>query len=206
MAKKLTIAKIVARLAKPKIDKATRRVEREKELAAMARAIPGGNYAVLYADPPWQFEVRSEKGQDRSASNHYPTMGTLDICDLKPPGAPNSVLFLWATVPMLPDALVVMKSWGYAYKSHVTWVKDKVGTGYWFRNQHELLLVGTRGDPPAPTPPWPSVIHAPRALHSAKPEAFYVMIETYFPSAPKLELFARGNRREGWSAWGNQAT
>jgi hypothetical protein len=37
------------------------------------------------------------------------------------------VLFLWATVPMLPQALEVMEAWGFAYKSHFAWVKNKIG-------------------------------------------------------------------------------
>ena len=62
------------------------------------------------------------------------------------------MLFLWATAPMLPQALEVMAAWGFKYKSHMVWVKDRTGTGYWFRNAHELLLVGTKGRIPAPAP------------------------------------------------------
>jgi N6-adenosine-specific RNA methylase IME4 len=54
------------------------------------------------------------------------------------------VLFLWGTVPMTPQALEVMAAWGFKYVSNVVWVKDKAGTGYWYRNQHETLFVGTR--------------------------------------------------------------
>ena len=41
-----------------------------------------------------------------------------------------------------------IKAWGYEFKSGTVWAKDRAGTGYWFRNQAELLLVGTRGDVP----------------------------------------------------------
>jgi N6-adenosine-specific RNA methylase IME4 len=84
--------------------------------------------------------------------------------------ADDCVLFLWATVPMLTRALEVMAAWGFDYKSHVCWEKDRTGTGYWFRNQHELLLVGTKGNIPVPAPgtEWPSVIHAPVREHSRK--------------------------------------
>jgi N6-adenosine-specific RNA methylase IME4 len=70
------------------------------------------------------------------------------------------VLFLWATAPMLPQALNVMRAWGFACKSQAIWAKDKPGAGSWFRNKHELLLVGTRGAFPAPAPgtQWPSLI------------------------------------------------
>lgn len=204
MAKRVTMASILKRVAKPKVDKAARRRQREQELGDMARALPGGKYAVIYADPPWRFEVRSEKGMDRAADNHYPTMTTADIADLRVPAAPNCVLFLWATVPMLPDAMVVLSSWGFTYKSHFVWVKESPGTGYWARNQHELLLIGTRGDVPSPLSPWVSAVTAPRTMHSVKPEAFHQMIEAYFPTVPKLEMFAR-QRRPGWTVWGLEA-
>ena len=31
------------------------------------------------------------------------------------------------------------------------------------------------------------------------------MIEAYFPTLPKIELFARGKARPGWEAWGLEA-
>ena len=62
------------------------------------------------------------------------------------PAAPHAVLFLWATPPMHPPA---MGSWrrggsrGFTYRTHLVWVKDRIGTGYWVRSRHELLLIGT---------------------------------------------------------------
>ena len=43
------------------------------------------------------------------------------------------------------------------------WGKDKVGTGFWNREKHELLLIGTRGNVPCPAPgtQWDSLIMAP---------------------------------------------
>jgi len=86
------------------------------------------------------------------------------------------------------------------------WVKDKIGLGYFVRNQHELLLVATRGDMPSPSPAnrQPSVIEAPRREHSRKPDEAYALIERMYPSLPKIELFAR-NTRSGWDPWGNEA-
>jgi len=162
---------------------------------------------VLYADPPWRFEPYSrDTGMDRAADNHYPTMGGQDIRELPIPAADDAVLFLWATVPMLPDAVAVMQAWGFAYKSHFVWIKDKAGTGYWNRNQHELLLIGTRGKIPAPAPgeQFPSVIPAKVGKHSAKPEHFAEMIEEMFPQLQAVELFAR-KPRLGWKVWGNEA-
>lgn len=191
------------------VDKKARRANREQLLAGLQRALPNKKYGVIYADPEWQFEPYSrDTGMDRAADNHYPTSGTDAIC-ARPVGdiaAADCALFLCATAPMLPDALRVMTAWGFEYKSQAIWRKDRIGTGYWFRNQHELLLVGTRGNIPAPAPgtQWPSVIDAPVGKHSEKPDAFYELIESYFPNLPKIELNAR-RPRPGWDSWGNEA-
>lgn len=190
-------------------NKSDRRAAREVDLAARQRALPDRRYGVIYADPEWRFEPFSrESGMDRSADNHYPT-STTDAIAARPVAsiaADDCVLFLWATVPMLPDALRVMAAWGFVYKSHAIWFKNRIGTGYWFRNAHELLLVGTRGQPPAPAmgDQFSSVIEAPVGAHSAKPNDFRELIESYFPTLPKIELNAR-SAREGWDAWGNEA-
>ena len=192
-------------------EKKARRARLEAELGARQRALPDKRYGVIYADPPWRFEPYSRAtGMDRAAENHYPTSPLAEIktLDVKVIAAADSVLFLWATVPMLPQALEVMKTWGFEYKSHAIWAKDRVGTGYWFRNQHELLLVGTRGRVPAPAmgTQWPTLIHAFFRRHPEKPEVFPEMIDWYFPSLPKIELHARGvAARPGWDVWGPEA-
>jgi N6-adenosine-specific RNA methylase IME4 len=186
------------------------RAEKEQSLAGAtkeaSRVLGKKLYGVIYADPPWRFEPYSrETGMDRAADNHYETMQLDDIKAMKVPAAQDCVLFLWATVPMLPQALDVMVAWGFEYKSHCVWVKNRVGTGYWFRNQHELLLVGTRGKIPAPAQgdQYSSVIEANLAKHSSKPAHFAEMIEALFPNVPAVELFARG-KRLGWDTWGNE--
>jgi N6-adenosine-specific RNA methylase IME4 len=187
-------------------DKKERRLARELELGARQLALPDKKYGVIYADPEWRFEVWSRAtGLDRAADNHYPTSATDIIASRDVPSiaADDCALFLWATAPMLLQALEVMRAWGFAYKSQMVWVKDRWGTGYWFRNKHEILLVGTRGDVPAPAPgtQWGRVIEAPVGAHSDKPDIVYEIIERYFPSLPKIELNAR-QRRLGWDSWG----
>ncbi|SRR5258706_2819903 len=180
---------------------------RERHLAAKITALPGNPYGVIYADPPWKFEPYSrDTGMDRAADNHYPTMTLDKIKELEVPTAPDAVLFLWATVPMLPEALDVMKTWGFKYVSNFAWVKDRIGTGYWTRNQHELLLIGTRGSIPAPAPgqQFPSIFQGPVGEHSAKPIAFRDAIEKMFPTLPRIELFAR-EKCDGWDVWGFDA-
>ena len=188
-------------------EKRERRRQREQQLGAKITALPEKKYGVLYADPPWRFKPYSDAtGMDRAADNHYPTMDLEAIKALPIPAAADCVLFLWATVPMLPEAFDVMKTWGFIYKSESTWVKDKAGTGYWVRGIVEHLLIGRRGrDVPAPAPgeQFPGIIEAPRKRHSEKPDIVADEIGRLFPNVPKLEMFAR-KERPGWTVWGNE--
>src|SRR5262249_37163804 len=92
----------------------------------------------------------------------------------------DAVLFMWTTAPHLPEAFEVLAAWGFEYCTHFAWVKDKIGLGYWIRNQHELLLIARRGDPPTPKegdrPP--SIINAVRREHSRNP----ILRQTLAPS------------------------
>lgn len=189
--------------------KAARRATREQQLAGRILALPDQRFGVIYADPPWRFEPRNrETGMDRAADNHYPTMPTAEIAalDVLSRAAADCVLFLWATAPMLPEALEVMKAWGFEYRSNQVWLKTRLGTGYWARSLHEHLLIGTRGRVPAPAPGAQpcSVVELPAGAHSAKPEWFRETIERLYPSLPRLELFAR-TARPGWTVWGKEA-
>ncbi|HEX4302859.1 MAG TPA: MT-A70 family methyltransferase [Rhizomicrobium sp.] len=155
------------------------RTAREQSLGAKQTALPTKKYGVILADPEWRFEVYNEQtGQDRAAANHYPTSTTDDIA-ARPVGdiaADDCLLLLWATNPMLPDALRVVQAWGFKFKSMRTWVKDIVaidvpanfalalelkgrvfaevgpaGTGFWNRDRSEHLIIATRGHVPAPS-------------------------------------------------------
>ena len=198
--------------------KAERRAQRERDLAARiaagnadlaAAGEAGRRYGVILADPEWQFVPFSiATGMDRAADNHYPTtaLGVIKARPVAEVAARDCVLFLWATAPMLPEALDVMAAWGFAYKSHLVWDKVHSGTGYWFRNRHELLLVGTRGDVPAPGmgTQGPSILTEARTEHSVKPGCVFPLIERWFPNLPKLEMNAR-RARPGWDVWGAEA-
>jgi len=166
-----------------------------------------GQYPIIYADPPWRYE--HVKTENRAIENHYPTMDLDEICALPVSdiATPDSVLFLWTTSPKLAESMQVIDAWGYTYRTCMVWDKDRIGMGYYARQQHELLLIATRGSVPVPEPENrpPSVIRIKRDdEHSAKPAEFYAMIERMYPELRKLEMFAR-TRRDGWSAWGNQA-
>lgn len=162
-----------------------------------------GQYEVILADPPWRYEF-SETSM-RAIENQYPTMELDQIKTLNIPAADNSVLFLWATAPKLDEAMQVLNSWGFSYKTCAVWDKEIIGMGYWFRNQHELLLVGVKGrfKTPEPGNRFSSVFCQRREKHSRKPKFVYEMLETMFPDVKRIELFARSTR-DGWDSWGNE--
>ena len=178
-------------------------LRKEKQEELQTRELPTGVFEVILADPPWRYQF--SETQSREIENHYPTMDLDDIKNLNVPSADDSVLFLWATAPKLEEALEVLNSWGFTYKTCAVWDKEKIGMGYWFRGQHELLLVGTKGSFPTPEPSarFSSIIKEPRSTHSTKPKVIYEMLEAMFPGRTYLELFCR-TPRDGWEVWGNE--
>jgi N6-adenosine-specific RNA methylase IME4 len=184
---------------------AARRVRRALRDQALVKAppLPEGPFELIYADPPWKL---GNPDGAYAPENHYPTMPPAEIEALALPAAEQAVLFLWAVNCLLPQALAVIEAWGFTYKANIAWDKGSIGPGTWLRQQHELLLVGTKGGFPPPEPQRrpASVIGAKRRRHSQKPEAAYELIERAYPEVSKLELFARGTPRAGWAAWGNE--
>jgi N6-adenosine-specific RNA methylase IME4 len=163
-------------------------------------------FDLILADPPWTY-TENVADPTRTLDQHYPTMSLEDIKKLHPPAADDAVLLLWATSPLIRQQIDVMAEWGFTYKTQAVWVKDQIGMGYWFRQQHELLLVGTKGSPGAPEPANrpSSIIQGARREHSAKPEHLHDLLNGMFPHLPrKLEMFAR-EQRPGWVTWGNDA-
>jgi len=167
-------------------------------------------YDIIYADPPWAYNNKKTGGSMISgAESKYLTMTVNEICTLpiKNIAARNSVLFLWATVPLMPEAFQVMKTWGFRYKTMITWRKImSLGMGYWFRGQCEHLLFGIRGHVMAFHLQEPNFIQTKVLQHSQKPDEFRQLIEratAKMPSRNRIELFARCNS-EGWSVFGNQ--
>lgn len=106
--------------------------------------------------------------------------------------------------PRLPDALTVMASWGFTYKTSAWWDKESFGTGYYFRSGGELLFLSRRGKGlPRYDRAVRQIIREKKREHSRKPDGMYTALERMFGDVSRIELFAR-NRRPGWTAWGNQ--
>jgi N6-adenosine-specific RNA methylase IME4 len=184
--------------------------ERVREIKASdAPQLPEGVYRVIYADPPWEYgDKRTNDANSGSAESQYPTMPIEAICDMPvcDIAASDSVLFLWATAPLLTEAVQVIESWGFTYKAQFVWDKVKGFNGHYNDVRHELLLVATRGScvPKIDTLD-PSIVQAKRTQHSRKPDCFYELIERMYPPGERthVELFARRSRN-GWQSWGNQ--
>lgn len=163
----------------------------------------------MLADPPWMYDFAETT--NREVENHYPTATPEEIGEhlsaWGPELADDCVLFLWATAPKLREAFIVMDAWGFEYKTHAAWDKERMGMGYWFRGQHELLFVGTRGtfSPPVAEARVSSVFRERRNnKHSKKPVCVYEAIERMFPNATKYEMYQR-EPRDGWLGGGNES-
>jgi N6-adenosine-specific RNA methylase IME4 len=168
---------------------------------------PNTKYKTIYADPPW-LEIGGGKIK-RGADKHYPLMKTKDIIALpvNKLAEDNAHLYLWVTNNFLEDGLDVMRSWGFVYKTMITWAKDKFGLGQYFRGATEQCLFGVKGTLPykiinGKRQQGKTILYASRLEHSAKPLEMYDIIEKVsYPDY--IELFAR-NTRDGWSSWGNE--
>ena len=172
---------------------------------------PPGGFGLIMADPPWQFRHRSDKGVTaKSANGQYRTMSFEDISALPVAelAAPDCLLWLWATNPMLPRAFDVMEAWGFEFKTAGHWAKTTThgkqafGTGYILRCAGEPFLIGTRGRPRCARNVR-SVIIAQLREHSRKPDEAFRAAERLRPDVRRLELFSR-QARKGWDVWGDQ--
>jgi N6-adenosine-specific RNA methylase IME4 len=179
------------------------------------RPIPvGRSYRAVIADPPWRFDLRSAQGEQKSAQAQYRCMGFAELVafareiQLDFLCAPDCALVMWATFPMLPEAIDLMARWGFAYKTGGAWGKLTVsgklgfGTGYVLRSAAELWLVGARGSIAPEVHDERNLILAETRGHSRKPDALYGIVERMWPGGRYLELFAR-QRRAGWDAYGD---
>jgi N6-adenosine-specific RNA methylase IME4 len=169
-------------------------------------------YSIIYADPPWNYTATSNKIPSRAKGGQvYNAMRMIDIYDFKlPPTTKDAVLFMWATAPLLPEALYTIKSWGFEYKSVAfTWIKKNKcgsnfwGMGSWTRSNAEYCLLATKGTPKPISHSVHSVIETTIEEHSKKPGIIREKIVELCGDLPRVELFAR-QRTDGWECFGNQ--
>lgn len=191
---------------------AHRQMKRDK-VAERVSELPVDKFTVIYADPPWKYNdaqaVKGDFGTGTGAANsHYPsmTLSELKALDVPSLAADNAVLWLWATCPLLEDALELCRAWGFKYKAQFVWDKVKHNMGHYNSVRHELLLICTKGScTPEKVKLFDSVQSIERTEHSRKPEEFREIINTLYPSGCKIELFRRGEAPAGWQTWGNES-
>jgi N6-adenosine-specific RNA methylase IME4 len=171
-------------------------------------------YGAILIDPPWRFQNRTGKmAPEHKRLRRYKTMSFEEIADLPVGGIalPRSHLYLWTPNALLPEALGIMKAWGFTYKTNLVWYKvrkdggpDGRGVGFYFRNVTELLLFGIKGSirtlPPGRSQV--NVVVTRKEEHSRKPDCVYSLIQECSPG-PFVELFAR-QRVDGWDQWGDE--
>lgn len=171
---------------------------------------PFGGFDMIMADPPWLYQLRSEKGEEKAPQAQYACM-TLDEIAALPVSAlaaDDSVLCLWATNPLLRDAFRIVDAWGFQFKTAGHWMKTtkngklNFGTGYILRCAGEPFLIATRGAPKT-TKSTRSVIMGRIREHSRKPEEAFAAAEQLMPDARRIEVFSR-QKRPGWSTWGDE--
>ena len=173
----------------------------------------GKKYKIIYADPPWQYRVYSQKGQGRSAENHYHTMNIKDIMALPVDKIADKdcILFLWITFPCLKEGIEVMERWGFKYKTcGFNWVKRNkkkntyfMGLGFWTRSNSEVCLIGTKGQPKRVSKSVPQICDARIMEHSRKPAEIRERIVELCGELPRVELFAR-DKVKGWDSLGDE--
>ena len=175
--------------------------------------IKNKKYQIIYADPPWSIQTTSQIPSGRPNSRPYVAMRQIDIFGLKVNEIADKdcLLFLWATSPLLPEALFTIKCWGFEYKTiGFVWIKKNKkantnfwGMGWWTRSNPEFCLIATKGNPKRVKANIHSVVESKIEEHSKKPSIVRDKIVELCGDISRIELFAR-EKVKGWDSWGNE--
>ena len=179
---------------------------------------PDKKYNIIYADPPWGFSssIYQDGGRtfDKRLEDYYQTMSLNDIKDLpiKHITDKDCILFIWTTDSHLSEALEVIKSWDFKFKTiGFTWVKQYKSGSYCYNfgaytlKSTEICLIALKGKLKniKKSNNVKSLVFAERTTHSKKPDEVRKRIEDFCGDLPRIELFAR-ERVDGWDCWGNE--
>jgi site-specific DNA-methyltransferase (adenine-specific) len=175
-------------------------------------------YQVIYADPPWHYnnslDNASNQNSKINADKVYPTMSSKDIAHLPVKGITedDAICFMWTTDTHVPQAIEIMKAWGFTYKT-IAFVWEKLTKngksamvmGPWIHKNCEICLMGTKGKmmQHLRDNKVQQLVKAQRTKHSKKPQEVADLITRMFPAGEKIELFAR-DAKPGWDVWGNE--
>ena len=176
-------------------------------------------YSVIYADPPWSYNDKMS-GHSFSHDHEYETQNIewIKHLPINSISERDCVLFIWAVSPMLPEALDVIGSWGFKYKTMAfCWNKKTVNMvdvsnmGRWTMGNVEVCLLATKGSPKRKRKDVKQLVSAVRTVHSRKPVDVRMRITDLMGDVSRIELFARPRPQlfdadgfDGWDVWGNE--
>jgi len=184
-----------------------RREKKRSELKGKQLEVKEKKYRIIYADPPWEYGQWLPH-QYGDAKKEYPTMSIDEICamPIREIAQDDSVLFLWITSPKLEQAFKVIRAWGFEYKTSFVWDKVKHNFGFYNSVRHEFLLIAGRGtSTPDSKELVDSVVEIERSdKHSQKPDYFRDLIDKLYTWGNRIELFLRGEPKDGWDGFGNE--
>lgn len=170
---------------------------------------PDKKYRVIYSDPPWHWETRSDKGRIKTPDVHYPCMRLEDLKSIPVSewADDDCALLMWVIDAYLEKSLELIEAWGFKYKTvGFYWTKTTAkgkwffGQGYWTRGNPEQCLLATRGSPKRLSKGVPKLVVSEKRVHSAKPAVVRDRIQKLLPG-PYLEMFARCDA-PGWDSIG----
>jgi len=179
-------------------------------------SLPKKKFTIIYADLPWPYRDKGAAGK-RGASQHYNTIELVDLINfpIEKIAARNCALFLWAVDPMLPEAMAVLKAWGFQFKRVAfVWVKTtidgkkyKMGLGRYTRSNAEFVLLGLRGHVKVVNHSVSQIVAESPRGHSVKPDEVRNRIVKLLGQVSRIEIFARGDKKylpKGWQYWGDE--
>ncbi len=176
-----------------------------------------GKFDVIYADPPWSYSEVPYFKKSLAIQYKYPTLKKKDLfnIDVESIAKKDCWLFVWTVWAQLPQALKVMESWGFSYrtcafvwakKTKKNWLNAKTYGRCCTQGSTEVVLCGKRGSPKRHAQNVEQFLEAATRGNSVKPDEIYGRIEKIveLPDQPvrKIELFAR-RPWPGWYALGN---
>lgn len=206
-------------LGKPSISFAYDMLLREEQKKKPTPNLPDGQYEVIFPDFPWHYN------RPNPNSPSYKTMSQDEIKEKFPqlPAHKNCVLAMWATAPLLLEALELIKFYDFIYKTQIIWIKTKDKKLFYeeeitdtklqhnigpnVNGAHELLLIATKGNPGTPLYKPSSVVFAERTESGIKPREFARLLEKMYPAKKRLEMFARRKDPEddgNWTYYGDE--
>ena len=147
-----------------------------------AVTLPDKTYNVIYAD------------------TYQSSKDTEELKLLQIPSSKDSILFLWSKSSDIEKQLDIMKAWDFSYIDCIIWDRmDKKGFSKYFLNQHDLLLVGIKGEGLIPEKKEKSICRNPLKENETRLAYYFEMIEGNYPTGAYLDLFSTKPHNSKWT-------